>query len=123
MSSTGESRSSAEVQAAIRKRVVIYLSSGKGTQQSAADIFMLSLSAVKKIWKRYQLQGDAIIKAHQRGPKQSTCRLTVRQAQQITMQIRQSPPQQHGLPDTLWTAKVVRELIKKRPVSSTRSGM
>lgn len=48
MSNIEASRSSAEVQAAIRIRVITYLSSGKGTQQSAADIFMLSLLAVKK---------------------------------------------------------------------------
>ena len=46
-----------EAQQAIRLRIAAYLQSGKGTQRQAADIFQVSLAAVKKIWKQYKEGG------------------------------------------------------------------
>lgn len=123
MSKEKDKRGSAEVQEALRQRVVHYLTNGKGSQQSAADIFLLSLSAVKKIWKRYQAEGYASVEAQQRGPRQSTARLSNKQVEKITTCVRQGSPEQYGLPNTLWTAGAVRELIKKRPQSAIRSAM
>ena len=41
-----------EAQQAIRLRIADYLQLGKGTQRQAAEIFQVSLAAVKKIWKQ-----------------------------------------------------------------------
>jgi transposase len=104
---------SAEAQETLRLRIARYLRLGKGTQQQAADIFQLSLPAVKKIWKQYQQDGTKALKAKKRGPHNSTALLTPAHVKQLTHMIKQHTPEHYGLPFSLWTAAAVRMLIKK----------
>lgn len=115
MEGQSKRRLGAEAQEAIRIRLIHYLEGGKGTQQEAAEVFMLSVAAVKKIWKRYNEQGMDAIKAHPRGRQPGSGQLSTRKAAVVTKAIIKAMPQQYGLPYTLWTALAVRELIKKRP--------
>ena len=110
-----DKRLGSEAQEAIRVRVVQYLEQRRGTQQEAADIFMLSLSAVKKIWKRYKEQGTEGIKAHKRGRPAGSGQLSEGQVATLSRDIAAATPEHYDLPYTLWTAMAVRELIKKRP--------
>lgn len=107
----------AGAQEALRMRIARYLRLGRGTQQQAADIFQLSLPAVKKIWKQYKPGGTKGLKAKKRGPHNSTSLLAPVQVKLLTHMIKQHTPEHYALPFTLWTAGAVRMLIKKTRVS------
>ena len=101
-------------QQAIRLRLAGYLQSGKGTQQQAAEIFQVSLAAVKKIWKRYKEGGTGALQTKKRGPAHSNARLSKEQVKEITRCITKGTPDSYQLPYYLWTADAVRVLIKKK---------
>lgn len=107
-------RLSASAQEAIRMRVVHYLQTKQGTQAQAAAAFMLSLSAVKKIWSRYLQQGETALQAHKRGPQKAVAHLKPQQVQKLCNHFSTTLPEHSGLPYPLWTAAAVRALIKKR---------
>jgi len=104
---------SAGAQEVLRLRIARYLRLGKGTQQQAADIFGLSLPAVKKIWKQYKQGGVNALKAKKRGPHNSTALLAPAQVKEFAGMIKQHTPEYYRLPFSLWTAAAVRMLIKK----------
>lgn len=104
---------SAGAQEALRLRIARYLRLGKGTQRQAADIFQLSLPAVKKIWKQYKQGGAKGLKAKKRGPHDSTALLAPTQVKELTSMIKTHTPEYYDLPFSLWTAVAVRMLIKK----------
>src|SRR3954447_26613757 len=103
-------------QEAIRLRIAAFLKSGKGTQQQAADIFMVHVRTVKKIWKKYTDNGVKALQAKKRGPIKNTSRLSKAQLKEVTRCITKATPEQYGLSYHLWTANAVRQLIKKKPV-------
>ena len=102
-------------QQAIRLRIADYIQSRKGTQQQAADIFQVSLAAVKKIWKQYKEGGAKALQVKKRGPAHSSARLFKEQVKKITQCIKKGTPDDYQLPYPLWTADAVRLLIKKKP--------
>jgi transposase len=104
-----------EAQEAIRLRIIAFLNSGKGTQQQAADIFQVSLPAVKKIWKKYKEGGFEAVRVKKRGPVGSTSLLSKDQVKKVTGCIKRGTPDRYGVPYFLWTANAVRLLIKKKP--------
>jgi transposase len=103
-----------KAQEAIRLRIIAFLKSRKGTQQQAAEIFQLSLSAIKKIWKQYREGGLTALRAKKRGPQQSTSLLSQTQVKEVTHCIERGIPESYQLPYSLWTANAVRLLIKKK---------
>lgn len=105
----------AQAQEVLRFRVADFLRRGKGTQVQAADIFELSLVAVKKIWKQYKEGGRKALRKKKRGPAHSRCRMDKQQQKQITCAIKKGTPDHYQLPYFLWTAGAVRLLIKKKP--------
>ena len=104
-----------KAQEAIRVRIVDFLKAGKGTQEQAADIFKVSLRAVKKIWKRFKTGGSTALKAKKRGPQSGNALLSQAQLAEIAHCIKKATPDSYGLPYQLWTANAVRLLIKKKP--------
>jgi len=92
-----------EAQAAIRIRIIAFIKSGKGTQQQAAEIFQISLPAVKKIWKKYREGGLGAIRAKKRGPSRSTSLLSESQVKKVTRCIKKGTPDKYGIPYYLWT--------------------
>ena len=103
-----------EAQQAIRLRIADYIQSGKGTQRQAAEIFQVSLAAVKKIWKHYKEGGIPALQTKKRGPAHSNARLSKEQVKVITQCIKKGTPDSYHLPYPLWTADAVRLLIKKK---------
>lgn len=101
-------------QEAIRLRVVDFLRRGKGTQQQAAGIFQVSLSAVEKAWHRYKAEGRRALKAKKRGPHSHTARLSGQQAAAIKTLVKKDTPEAYSLPYFLWTAEAVGRLTKKK---------
>ena len=112
-----------EAQQAIRLRIAAYLQSGKWTQRQAADIFQVSLAAVKKIWKQYKEGGTKALHNKKRGPAHSSSRLSKAQVKKVTRCIEKGTPDSYQLPYYLWTANAVRLLIKKKPVWTTGFAM
>jgi transposase len=108
-----------EVQEAIRIRVAFFLKAGKGTQRQAADVFMVSIRAVEKIWKQYKAGGRKALAAKKRGPHKNTSKLSSHQVKKITRLVKKNTPDSYGIPYFLWTADAVRLLIKKKPGSTT----
>ena len=104
-----------EAQEAIRLRIASFLKSKQGTQQKAAEIFQVSLAAVKKIWKQYKEGGQKALWAKKRGPVQSTALLCKAQVKDVIRCIKKGTPDSYHLPSYLWTASAVRMLIKKKP--------
>jgi len=105
-----------EAQQAIRLRIADYLQSRKGTQRQAAEIFQVSVPAVKKIWKQYKEGGIKALQVKKRGPAHSPARLSKEQVKDITQCIKKGTPDTYQLPYPLWTADAVRLLIKKKQV-------
>ena len=105
-----------EAQQAIRLRIADYLQSRKGTQRQAAEIFQVSVPAVKKIWKQYKEGGIKALQVKKRGPAHSPARLSKEQVKDITQCIKKGTPDTYQLPYPLWTADTVRLLIKKKQV-------
>ena len=104
-----------KAQEAIRLRIVDYLKAGKGTQTQAANIFKLSVRAVKKIWKQFRQGGAKALKARKRGPHPTTSLLSEAKVTELTSCIKKGTPDSYELPYYLWTANAVRMLIKKKP--------
>jgi|SRR6476661_9041899 len=105
-----------KAQETIRFRVVDFLKAGKGTQLQAADIFKISLRAVKKIWKQYKAGGSKALRTKKRGPHGGgNGLLSEAKVAEITSCIKKATPDHYALPYHLWTANAVRLLIKKKP--------
>jgi transposase len=114
MKHTDARRLSPEAQEAIRLRVADFLRMKKGTQGEAADIFQLSLSCVKKIWKQCKGSGRKALKVKKRGPQQQHgSRLTKQQVKQVKTMMKMDTPDGYQIASSLWTASAVRLLLKK----------
>lgn len=87
-----------KAQEAIRFRIVDFLRAGKGTQLQAANIFKVSLRAVKKIWKQFKQGGSKAIKARKRGPHHSASLLSEAKVTEITSCIKKGTPDSYELP-------------------------
>jgi len=108
---------SPSAQAAIRKQLIGYLrkkkTDRKHTQQRAAAIFGLSLSAVKQIWKKYKIGGLRAIEEKKRGV-QGGKKITGVQAAEIRRLIKDKMPDQLKLPFGLWTREAVQQLMLEK---------
>jgi len=108
---------SPSAQAAIRKQVVEFLKKkkkGNGhTQQKASELFGLSLSAVKQIWKKYKQQGLRGIEEKKRGV-QGGKKINGKQSAEVRNLIKVKLPDQLKLPFGLWTREAVQKLIKDK---------
>src|SRR5829696_8708053 len=87
-----------EAQEAIRVRIVAFLKSGKGTQKEAAEIFMVNLRTVKKIWKKYREGGPTTLRTKKRGPRRSTSLLSKTQIKKVTQCIKKGTPDSYKIP-------------------------
>jgi transposase len=104
-----------KAQEAIGLGIVDFLKAGKGTQNQAANIFKVSLRAVKKIGKQFKQGGAKALKARKCGPHPGTSLLSEAKVTEITSCIKNGTPDNYELPYYLWTAKAVGMLIKKKP--------
>lgn len=108
-----QKRGSKDSQETKRLLVIDYLKKRKGTHQQAADLFLLSKSAVDKIWVRYRKGGIKKIKSKKRGVKQGK-KLDGQQAAEVRRLIKDRMPEQLKLSFGLWTREAVQQLIKER---------
>lgn len=108
---------SPSAQAAIRRQVVKYLNGKKTdrshTQANAAELFGLSLVAVKKIWEKYKAGGLRAIQEKKRGVREGK-KITGKQAAEIRKLIKDKFPEQLKLAFGLWTREAVQQLILSR---------
>lgn len=113
MVNKGKTRKSQEVQEEIRFMVVDYLLRKRGTQAQCAEIFKISLSGVKKIWKKYKEGGKKALKSKKRGIR-GGIKLKKEQSFEIRRLIKDKLPDQLKLPYGLWTREAVGELIERK---------
>lgn len=108
---------SPSAQAAIRWQLIEYLKKKKTTKQhtqaNAAEVFGLSLSAVKQIWKKYKSGGFRAIRERKRGV-QGGKKLNGKQAAEVRNLIKDKLPDQLKLAFGLWTREAVQQLILNR---------
>ena len=108
---------SPSAQAATRKQLVSYLRGKKTdrthTQAKATEIFGLSISAVKQIWKKYKDGGLRAIEEKKRGV-QGGKKITGVEAAEVRRLVKDKMPDQLKLPFGLWTREAVQQLILKK---------
>ncbi len=108
---------SPSAQAAIRKQLINYLKKRKTdrshTQEAAARIFGLSISAVKQIWKKYKEGGLRAIEEKKRGV-QGGKKINGFQSAEIRRLVKEKMPEQLKLSFGLWTREAVQQLILER---------
>jgi transposase len=101
-------------QAALRKRAVQAVVDGI-TQAQAARLFGVHPNAVGRWIKRYRQGGWDALSQRRRGRRAGEqAALSKRQQQQVIALVRDSTPDQLGLPGLLWTRAAVAELIAQR---------
>jgi transposase len=96
-----------------RKLVVRYLRRKEGTQEDAARVFVLSKSAVSKIWARYIKEGANSLRSRKRGSRVGK-KITGEQAEGIRRLVKTKLPDQLELPFGLWTREAIGQLIQKK---------
>ncbi len=108
---------SPSAQAVIRKQLVNYLKKRKTdrthTQEEAARIFGLSISAVKQIWKKYKVGGLRAIEEKKRGV-QGGKKINGIQSAEVRKLVKEKMPEQLKLSFGLWTREAVQQLIIER---------
>jgi len=117
-------RLSPSAQAAIRRQLINYLNKRKTnrthTQDEAAKIFGLSISAVKQIWRKYKCGGLRAIEEKKRGVRGGK-KINGLQAAEIRRLVKEKMPEQLKLSFGLWTREAVQQLIlEKYEVSLSR---
>jgi transposase len=101
-------------QAALRKRAVQAVLEGM-TQAEAARVFGVHPNAVNRWIKRYRKGGWDGLSERRRGRRAGEqAALSERQQQEIITLVRETTPDQLGLPGFLWTRDAVAELIAQR---------
>jgi transposase len=101
-------------QAALRKRAVRVVLDGM-TQAEAARVFGVHPNAVNRWIKRYREGGWDGLSERRRGRRAGEQpALAEPQQQEVIALVRESTPDQLGLPGFLWTRDVVGELITQR---------
>lgn len=106
-------RGSAEVQEAVRLKVVNYLKKKMGTQKQASEIFGLSIRSVNRIWARYKEGGRRLLTSKKRGV-QGGKKINGKQAAEVRQLIKDKLPDQLKLAYGLWTREAVAQLIFNR---------
>ncbi len=106
-------RGSAEVQEAVRLKVVNYLKKKMGTQKQASEIFGLSIRSVNRIWARYKEGGSRLLTSKKRGV-QGGKKINGKQAAEVRQLIKDKLPDQLKLAYGLWTREAVAQLIFNR---------
>lgn len=108
---------SPSAQAAIRKQLVNYLKKRKTdrthTQDEAARVFGLSISAVKQIWKKYKDGGLRAIEEKKRGV-QGGKKINGMQSAEVRRLVKEKLPEQLKLSFGLWTREAVQQLIVEK---------
>ena len=101
-------------QAALRKRAVQAVLEGM-TQAEAARVFRVHPNAVNRWIKRYRAGGWTGLSERRRGRRAGEQpALSQPQQQEVIALVRESTPDQLGLPGFLWTREAVGELIGQR---------
>jgi transposase len=101
-------------QAALRRRAVRAVLDGM-TQAEAARVFGVHHNAVNRWIKRYRRGGWAGLSEQRRGRRPGEqAALSQHQQQELMALVRESTPDQLGLPGFLWTRDAVAELITQR---------
>jgi transposase len=101
-------------QAALRNRAVRAVLGGM-TQAQAARVFGVHPNAVNRWIKRYRQGGFQGLSARRRGRRAGEqAALTETQQQEVIALVRETTPDQLGLPEFLWTREAVAELIARR---------
>jgi transposase len=101
-------------QAALRNRAVRAVLGGM-TQAQAARVFGVHPNAVNRWIKRYRQGGLQGLSARRRGRRAGEqAALTEPQQQEVIALVRETTPDQLGLPEFLWTREAVAELIARR---------
>lgn len=103
-------RGTKEAQARVRVLVVAFLKGKKGTQQTASELYGVTLNAVQKIWRAYKLQGSRGIAPKKRGV-QGGKKITGKQSAEVRQLIKDKLPDQLKLSFGLWTREAVQQLI------------
>lgn len=103
-------RGSKDVQEATRLKVCAYLKKNLGTQKQAAEIFVLSIRSVNRIWATYKIKGSRGVQSKKRGV-QGGKKITGVQAAEVRRLIKEKMPDQLKLPFGLWTREAVQQLI------------
>ena len=106
-------RGSAEVQEAVRLKVVNYLKKKMGTQKQASEIFGLSIRSVNRIWARDKEGGRRLLTSKKRGV-QGGKKINGKQAAEVRQLIKDKLPDQLKLAYGLWTREAVAQLIFNR---------
>src|SRR4030095_454959 len=101
-------------QAALRNRAVRAVLGGM-TQAQAARVFGVHPNAVNRWIKRYRQGGFQGLSARRRGRRAGEqAALTEPQQQEVIALVRETTPDQLGVPAFLWTREAVAELIARR---------
>jgi transposase len=101
-------------QAALRNRAVRAVLAGM-TQVQAARVFGVHPNAVNRWIKRYRQGGFQGLSARRRGRRAGEqAALTEPQQQEVIALVRETTPDQLGLPEFLWTREAVAELVVRR---------
>jgi transposase len=104
----------AAAQAALRNRAVRAVLDGM-TQAQAARVFGVHPNAVNRWIKRYRQNGFPGLVAQRRGRRAGEqAALSQPQQQEVIALVRETTPDQLGLPEFLWTREAVAELIARR---------
>ena len=104
----------APAQAALRNRAVRAVLDGM-TQAQAARLFRVHPNAVNRWIRRYREGGWAGLAEQRRGRRPGEqAALTEHQQRELIALVRESTPDQLGLPGFLWTRDAVSELISQR---------
>ncbi len=109
----GAIRGSKDAQEKVRQLVVAYLKKKKGTQQSAATLFGITLNGVQKIWKVYRENGLRGIVSKKRGV-QGGKKINGKQSAEVRQLVKDKLPDQLKLSFGLWTREAVQQLILER---------
>ncbi len=103
-------RGNKDVQEATRLKVCAYLKKKLGTQKQAAEIFLLSIKSVNRIWATYKIKGSRGVQSKKRGV-QGGKKIKGVQAAEVRRLIKEKMPDQLKLPFGLWTREAVQQLI------------
>jgi transposase len=104
-----------EAQEALRVRAVYLVRTAGKSQSAAAEAVGASRQTVNIWLRRYARRGEEALKDGRRvSPRKGQGRLTAAEAKRAQGWIRDKCPEQLKLPYALWTAGVVRDLIRRR---------